>query len=255
MLGLTKQGALEYNNKGIRVNYVLVDSWFTCDALIQAVRSVKSQMVHLIGMYKIVKTKFEYQGKQLTHAQINNALGKPKRCRSIGYQYKHAKVMYKGFEISLFFSRHGNRDKWKVLLTTDTGLSFINLLEHYQVRWTVEVFFKECKQLLNLGKSQSSNFDGQIADTTVTLIAYILLSLRYRYEHYETMGELYRSINSEVLRETLDKRLWGLFVELLLTVAILLNTDADELMEKMLANPQVANMLSKLLDNNNMEKT
>ena len=119
----------------------------------------------------------------------------------------------------------------------------------------MEVFFKECKQLLNLGKSQSSNFDGQIADTTVTLIAYILLSLRYRYEHYETMGELYRSINSEVLRETLDKRLWGLFVELLLTVAILLNTDADELMEKMLANPQVANMLSKLLDNNNMEKT
>jgi hypothetical protein len=36
-----------------------VDSWFTCDALIQAIRSVKHQKVHLIGMYKFAKTKFE----------------------------------------------------------------------------------------------------------------------------------------------------------------------------------------------------
>jgi len=46
--------------RGIRVDYVLADSWFTCDALIQAIRSVKNQTVHLIGMYKFAKTKFEY---------------------------------------------------------------------------------------------------------------------------------------------------------------------------------------------------
>ena len=72
----------------IRVHYVLVDSWFTCDALLQAVRGVKDQVVHLIGMYKFPKTLFGYQGKKLTHAQINNMLGKPKRCRSLGYHYK-----------------------------------------------------------------------------------------------------------------------------------------------------------------------
>lgn len=51
--------------RGLRVDYVLVDSWFTCDALIQAIRSVKNKEVHLIGMYKFAKTKFEYQGKSL----------------------------------------------------------------------------------------------------------------------------------------------------------------------------------------------
>ncbi|MEN6597922.1 MAG: hypothetical protein ABFC39_09255, partial [Proteiniphilum sp.] len=81
--------------------YVLVDSWFTCDALIQAIRSVKDKEVHLIGMYKFAKTRFAYQGKSLTHAQINNMLGKPIRCRSLGYQYKQAKVLYQGTEISL----------------------------------------------------------------------------------------------------------------------------------------------------------
>ncbi len=29
--------------RGLRVDYVLVDSWFTCDALIQAIRSVKNK--------------------------------------------------------------------------------------------------------------------------------------------------------------------------------------------------------------------
>jgi predicted nucleic acid-binding Zn finger protein len=158
--------------RGLRVDYVLVDSWFTCDALIQAIRSVKNKEVHLIGMYKFAKTKFEYQGKSLTHAQINNMLGKPRRCRSLGYQYKQAKVMYQGVEICLFFSRRGKHDNWKVLLTTDTKLTFKKLIEHYQVRWVVEVFNRESKQLLNLGKCQSSNFDAQVAETTISMIAY-----------------------------------------------------------------------------------
>jgi len=235
--------------RGIHVDYVLVDSWFTCDALIQAIRSVKEQTVHLIGMYKFPKTKFEYQGKMLTHAEINNALGNPKRCRSLRYQYKHAKVMYKGFEISLFFSRQGKGGKWKVLLTTDTSLSFAKLLEHYQVRWSVEVFFRETKQLLNLGGCQSNNFDAQIAETTISMIAYLLLTLRYRYEHYESMGALYRSMNAEVLNQTLDRRLWGLFQELVRTVGEILGMDADEMLEKMLTNQKAEAMISALLIN------
>lgn len=235
--------------RGLRVDYVLVDSWFTCDALITAIRSVKEQTVHLIGMYKFAKTKFEYQGKALTHAEINNALGNPKRCRSLRYQYKQAKVMYQGVEISLFFSRQGKRDKWKVLLTTDTSLTFRKLLEHYQARWVVEIYFRESKQLLNLGGCQSNNFDAQIAETTISMIAYLLLTLRYRYEHYESKGALYRSMNAEILNETLNRRLWGLFLELVCTVAEALGIDADELLEKMLINPKAEAMISALLIN------
>lgn len=66
-------------------------------------------------------------------------LGKDKRCRSLGYHYKQAAVMCQGAEICLFFSRRGKNDKWKVLLTTDTKLTFNKLIEHYQVRWVIEV--------------------------------------------------------------------------------------------------------------------
>jgi hypothetical protein len=64
------------------------------------------------------------------------------------------------------------------------------------------VFFKEAKQLLNLGGCQSSNFDAQIADTTITMIAYILLAFRFRYDNYESMDALFRAINAETLRKT-----------------------------------------------------
>lgn len=232
--------------RGLRVDYVLVDSWFTCDALIQAIRGVKDKEVHLIGMYKFAKTKFEYQGKSLTHAQINNMLGKPRRCRSLGYQYKQAKVLYQGVEICLFFSRRGKNDKWKVLLTTDTKLTFKGLIGHYQVRWVVEVFNRESKQLLNLGRCQSSNFDAQVAETTISMIAYLLLTLRFRYDNYESKGALYRSMNADVLRETLDRRLWGLFIELVCSVCEVLEMDADDLLGKMLANPKAKSMIIAL---------
>ena len=232
--------------RGLRVDYVLVDSWFTCDALIQAIRSVKNKEVHLIGMYKFAKTKFEYQGKSLTHSQINNMLGKARRCRSLGYQYKQAKVLYQGVEICLFFSRRGKSDKWKVLLTTDTKLTFKGLIGHYQVRWVVEVFNRESKQLLNLGRCQSSNFDAQVAETTISMIAYLLLTLRFRYDNYESKGALYRSMNADVLRETLDRRLWGLFIELVCSVCEVLEMDADDLLEKMLANPKAESMIIAL---------
>jgi len=229
----------------LRIDYVLVDSWFTCDALI---RAVVSRGIHLIGMYKIAKTKFLYQGKKLCYSEINSRITKIIRCRSLKFYYKRADVMYDGIRLTLYFSRRGKRGNWKVFLTTDTNLNFIKLIEHYQVRWTIEVFNKEAKGLLNLGGCQSSNFDAQIADTTISMIAYILLAFRFRYEHYESKGALFRSMNAECLRMTLDRRLWGLFLETIRIIAEILNIDADDLLKRVLTNSDAELMLSRYFE-------
>jgi len=228
------------------IDYVLVDSWFTCEALIKA---CMSEGVHLIGMYKIAKTKFLYRGKTLTYSEINNRISGIKRCRRLKYYYKCAEVMLGDMPLTLFFSRQGTNGKWRVFLTTDKSLSFIKPAEIYQIRWTVEVFNKEAKQLLNLGGCQSSNFDAQIADTTISMIAYILLSFRFRYEHYESKGALYRSMNAEYLRMTLHRRLWGLFLETIQLIAQILNLDADELLQRVLTCPKAEKLLNQSLDN------
>ena len=235
-------------SQGVKVDYVLMDSWFTCEAFVMAVKRVKKQTVHLIGMYKIPKTKFNYLGDMLTHSEIRNKLGKAKRCRKLKLHYKEALVDYNGVPIKMFFSRKGSNGTWRVFITTNTELSFIKMIEIYQIRWTVEVFFKEGKQLLGLGKCQSNDFDAQIADTTITMIQHILLTLKYRFEHYETKGALFNQVREGIFQSRLDERLWGLFIELMRLIEVLFEgIDEMELWEKILRDERAYEMIERLL--------
>ena len=235
-------------SQGVRVDYLLMDSWFTCEAFVKAVKRVKNQTVHLIGMYKTPKTKFDYLGESLTHNQIRNKLGKVKRCRKLRLHYKEAIVDYNGVPIKMFFSRKGSNGKWRVFITTNTDLSFIRMIEIYQIRWTVEVFFKESKQLLGLGKCQSNDFDAQVADTTITMIQHILLTLKFRFEHYETKGVLFNHLREDIIQHRLDERLWGLFIELIRLIDELFEgIDEMEILERILHDEKAYEMIRRLL--------
>jgi len=235
-------------SQGVKVDYVLMDSWFTCEAFVRAVKRVKKKTVHLIGMYKIPKTKFNYLGDKFTHSQIRNKLGKVKRCRKLRLYYKEALVDYNGVPIKMFFSRQGTNGKWRVFITTNTELSFIRMIEIYQIRWTVEVFFKEAKQLLGLGRCQSNDFDAQIADTTITMIQHILLTLKYRFEHYETKGALFNQVREEIIESRLDERLWGLFIELIRLIEVLFDgLDEMDILERILNDEKAYEMINRLL--------
>ncbi|MBN2862857.1 MAG: transposase [Bacteroidales bacterium] len=235
-------------SQGVRIDYLLMDSWFTCEAFVRAVKRVKKQTVHLIGMYKTPKTKFNYLGEPLTYSQIRNRLGTERRCRKLKLHYKEAMVDYNGVPIKMFFSRKGRNGKWRVFITTDTELSFIKMIEIYQIRWTVEVFYKEAKQLLGLGRCQSNDFDAQIADTTITMIQHILLTLKFRFEHYETKGALFQHVKEGIIQSRLNERLWGLFIELMRVIEVLFDEiDEMDIMEKVLNDEQAYEMIRRLL--------
>ena len=234
---------------GFKIDYLLVDSWFTCEAIIDAVARVKNQTVHLIGMYKIARTLFDYQGNKQTYSQIRNRLGRPKRCRKLKLYYLQANVEFKGHRLQLFFTRQGKNGKWKVLLTTDCSLSFIRLVEIYQTRWAIEVFFKESKQLLGLGNCQSNDFDAHLADITITLIQYLLLTLRYRYDTYESKGALFEQVKETSSSLRLNERLWGLFVELLQILSTLFEIEDEmDILERIINNDYALEKLKTLFE-------
>lgn len=217
----------------LKVDYVLMDSWFTCELFVKAVKAVKHQCVHLIGMYKNPNTQFEYKGQKLTCNQIRGIGGKVKRCRKARYYYLEAEVLYNKIPVKLFITRQGKNGKWKVFMTTDMKISFSRLIEVYHIRWTIEVFNKESKQLLGLGKCQANDFDSQIAETTTTMIQYIMLSLRHRFDRYESKGVLFKQTRTEVFDTKLNERLWGLFLELInLIEELFKTTDEIDLMER-----------------------
>lgn len=189
----------------IHVDYILFDSWFTTTGLIKRLRAV-CKNVHVIGMYKY-NSKLAINGRELSIKQLRKHHGKMSRSRSMKLHYFQYIGTMDGVKVKVFITKRGTNGAWHTILSTDTGLTFVKAMKVYNTRWTIEVFFKEAKGLLGLGRSQSTNFDVQVAQTTVAMIQYLLVSLKYRMEAYETIGGMFRDIEQDYIEHKLNERL------------------------------------------------
>jgi hypothetical protein len=113
------------------------------------------------------------------------------------------------------------------LETTDTSFNFTGAYELYANRWAIEVFFKECKQLLGLGKNQSRDFDSQITSTTISFIQYTILALYKRYDAYETIGGLFGASKTALTQQVFSDRIKILFIKLIENLVELLNLSIE----------------------------
>lgn len=223
------------NKRKIDVEYILLDSWFTSMSLIKKLLKVNKQ-VHLLGMYKY-NSKLNIEGKENSINQLRKNAGKASRARSLNLYYHQFVGELDGVKVKVFISKRGKRGAWHTILTTDTKLNFTKAMEIYSIRWTIEVFFKETKQLLGLGKCQSTNFDVQVAQTTIIMMQYLLISLKHRMEAYETIGGIFKNIKQDYIEHTLNKRLMLVIAEILVVLELLVdNIDINEIAKKLAAH-------------------
>lgn len=234
---------------GFIASFVLMDSWFVNDYMIKSIRSIKKGAMHLLGMCKIDRRKYQVGNREMNAHQliVKNQRKNSKYSRKHKSTYIPMVVDYKGEKVRLFFIRYNNAKNWTLLLTTDLTLSFTRAIELYQIRWTIEVLFKECKQYLRLGASQNTDFDGQIADATIVLATHTILSLQKRFGSYETMGELFRETQQHLLELTLWERLVKVFIKMLVHLATILNIDVEGMMEKLMQSDQTSKQLLAML--------
>ena len=52
------------------------------------------------------------------------------------------------------------KSSWAAFFSTDTALTAPEVVKKYMSRWSIEVFFKEAKTMLGLGKDPSQVFPG-----------------------------------------------------------------------------------------------
>ncbi len=212
--------------QGFSAQYILCDSWFTCMELVQAVRQVAGGKMHLIAGVKKDKRKYGYDGGLFDAKQIISNLKKTrneKRSRRLNIRYFESVVNYEGIgNVKLVICRYPGQRDWRAFITTDTNLSFVTLMEIYAIRWTIEVFFRECKQYLGFGTWQSQDFDAQISGTTICFILYTLLAYRKRKTSYEvpqesiTTGQLVLEACKDLREKNLAERIFALFEEMLM---------------------------------------
>ena len=151
-----------------------------------------------------------------------------KTCKKLKAKYIIVRCRYKGIRVNLFFVKMGKSGNWHLLLTTNLNLSFIELMEVYQIRWSIELFFKECKQYLNLGKCKSSCFDAQIAETTVTMLQHIMVSYYKRITCQQTFDGLFKDISNEMVELNLVTRIIDIIWELIEVICSIAGIDFIE---------------------------
>ena len=217
--------------KGVRFDYLLVDSWFTCKEL---VRFIKTRRIgcHFLGMVKLGKTNYELDGKKVSINSIIASISGAKYSRTFKCWHTERVVKFDGMEVKLIFCRTSKKAPWKALLTTDLAIKFNKAYKTYATRWTIEAFHKEAKQYLNLGKCQSQDFDAQIAATTISLIQYNVLSLVRRINDYETIGGLLAKAIDNAVEKTVLIKILDMLISVIMEIANYFDTDTDTIFEK-----------------------
>jgi hypothetical protein len=230
---------------GIRFDYLLTDSWFTSFELIKFIitRRIKC---HFLGMVKNSNTKYFFNGKYLIFSRILKILKhtqKSNHSKKFNCRFYEAQVELQGLNVKLFFCKTSKRGKWCGLITTNTVLDFESAFEIYATRWAIEVFFKECKQLLRLGKCESRHFEAQIASATLCILQYNVLSVVKRFDGYESFGALFRQSNAETLELTIKERILLIIKEILTDFSENIHLGIDFFLEHLFAENQYLNNL------------
>ena len=235
--------------RGFEFDYILFDSWFFSKEILARIESFRTKGIKLIAMVKMGNNLYRdcLSDREMDAAALRKQYRKKaKRNRRFNATYIMVPVRYDNRRVNLFFVKLGSRSKWKAFITNDLEIGFNKLMETYHIRWSCEVFFKDGKQHLQLGKCQCNNFDSQIGSTTLAMMQYMMLLL-YKQMHYgHSLGSIFDLLSSQAEEENITRYLLEIFWEIVIGIGELLKVDCMELFEEMIRDNQRAEEIMRL---------
>lgn len=174
---------------GIKASYVLMDTWFTNEPFIA---NILAEDLDVIGMLKDNKQRYIYKGKKYNLKQLGKLVSFH-RPGDILFSIQ-VSTGKQNIPVKLVFVRNRNKcSDYIVLLSTDCTLSSGEIVRTYGNRWSIELFFRASKSLLDLGSEfQGLSYDMTVSSTAVVFTRYILLEwLRRKKNDDKTICELF----------------------------------------------------------------
>ena len=174
---------------GIQADYVLMDTWFTTEPMIQSLLTLG---MDVIGMVKQLKQKYIYHGKAYTLPQLQKYMQHENGDNILGSIIVFTKK--ENIPVKIVFVRNRNKkSECLYLLSTDCTLNEGEIVRIYGNRWSIEVFFKASKSCFKLGTEfQSRSYDALVSHTTIVFTRYTLLEwIRRNRNDQKTYGELF----------------------------------------------------------------
>ena len=222
--------------KSLGTQYVTCDSWFSTTNAIQ-------KMVEMgYDVISVVKSNYLYSYNHglFKACDLLKCLDQSSQWCDL-HQAEHInpkvqvigaiKVFLKNTNIPvrlLFCTMKGskNPNDITVIVSTDISLSSVEILELYAKRWSIETFFKDCKQYLGFcDKTSSVSYDFQVAMKTICLLRYIMVSFSQRLlEDPKTFSEMFYLYCDSIKDLSVLNAVWeillGIFSEIQQTVVL-----------------------------------
>jgi hypothetical protein len=201
---------------GIDASFVLFDSWFAHDAVISSIYSIG---YGVICRLKRNRVKYKYQGRHYTLKQLWQQVVKKKTRWLSQHNVKGACLnvtLPKTGDVRLLFVSDG-RKSLQALLCTDLEMEESQILSYYARRWSIEVFFKDAKQMLYMAKEQSNTFDALVACHSLVMIRYLLLVyILSKRRLIGPLGPLFRELAEDQSMLMMAQTLWTNVKELII---------------------------------------
>lgn len=159
---------------------VLFDSYYLCPMVTQACEQAQ---LSYIGVAK-KNRNFAPDGRPRDKRKLGqygaNVLRREGRATNVTGK-KHVLAervgnLSKAGRVKLVFSRRPRESAWIALSTNNLRWCAKTVVEHYLVRWGIELLFKASKQYLGLGDYQLLTYRGVVRYLHLVLIAYLLLT-------------------------------------------------------------------------------
>jgi len=168
--------------QGVHVR-VLFDTYYLCPVVIKAchekgfkfVSSLKSNRNLFKNGQKLKAGRYGYnlfgRGNRQT-CRLRKAYGTAKFCYVDAGWLQVSRVGL----AHVIFSRKNAERRILGLVTDDPTLSPRQIIRSYDDRWSIEVFFKDSKQLLGLGQYQNLSIEAAVTHLHLVCMAYALLT-------------------------------------------------------------------------------
>lgn len=185
---------------GVYADYLLVDSWYAKPNFIHEVRENGLDVIARVAKSNRI---WQFTGKYKTFESLYIQASKTKSSKlgnynSIKYSYVSAITTHKTLgRVKIVFIK--TKENLIPILSTNTTLSDIEIINTYKKRWNIEQGYKDLREYFQFGKEENRIFEAIIARITLSFLAYNLTSYINRINNEpQTLGNLFRDLECQL---------------------------------------------------------
>jgi hypothetical protein len=164
----------------VKPEAIVIDTWYMCKEVIDFLNSRGHILVSQAKSNRLIQAGDEWislstYAKNLpkkVFKRINKNIGE----KRFKWFYETTIVMKNVGLVKLVILRERKNSKtYTYLVSNNTDLDGMQILEYYKKRWSIEVFHRDCKQHLGMGEYQVRGLDAVVIHLHLVFLAYTLL--------------------------------------------------------------------------------